>query len=82
MITLISTEETRLQQDVKHLTQMLTRCNDALKVTTAERNSARNDALEEAAQVCNDMHNFSGHSSKRPWPGDCAAAIRALKAKS
>ena len=35
--------------------------------------------LERAAVVCEGMRDFSGHSSKRPWPGDYAAAIRALK---
>ena len=46
--------------------QMRQAIKDAI---TAER--------EECAKVCDDLNNFSGHSSKRPWPSDCAAGIRA-----
>lgn len=34
---------------------------------------------EECAKVCDELNNFNGHSSKRPWPSSCAAAIRARK---
>lgn len=40
--------------------------------------AARVQALYDASAVCDEMHKFQGHSSQRPWPGDCANAIRAL----
>lgn len=41
--------------------------------------AARVQAIEEAAKVCLEVgNNFSGHSSKRPWSGHFAEAIRAL----
>ena len=41
--------------------------------------ACREAALEEAANVCEELNKFSGHSSKRPYPSDCAFAIRSLK---
>jgi len=45
-------------------------------------NEIERRTLERAAVVCEGMRDFSGHSSKRPWPGDYAHAIRELKDQS
>jgi hypothetical protein len=72
MITHVSEKETRLAYLLREMTEALDR-------TTKERDAARNDALEQAAVVCEGMRDSFAHSSKRPWPGDYAYAIRALK---
>lgn len=47
-----------------------------------ERDEARNDALEEAAKVCDRLRNKNYSSEDERWVAgtdDCAAAIRAMK---
>jgi DNA-binding IclR family transcriptional regulator len=53
-----------------------------LAVAQAERDKARNNALEEAAQVCDELRNKDYSSEDERWVAgtdDCAAAIRAMK---
>jgi len=50
--------------------------------TQAQRDKARNDALEEAAKVCDRLRNKNYSSEDERWVAgtdDCAAAIRAMK---
>ena len=62
---------TQAQRDEKD--KQLASCYDRMEKAEAQRDKARNDALELAAQLCDSEASCEGIAQK------CAAAIRAMK---